>query len=112
MGGRTGDAHAARTFSCERRRQKPLSGFCSRPVLRGRHGAKPQVPQRQSAARLYNVAAPSAAGGRNRPCRTPDRAISKSSGRVPIVEQSLLLASDLRNAFRSINIEDFHDLSF
>ena len=26
------------------------------------------------------------------------------------MEQSFLLESDLRNAFRSINIEDFHDL--
>ena len=74
--------------------------------------ARRQAPGAAGAVRRAALAALIAAGGRNRPCRTPDCAISKSSGRVPIVEQSLLRASDLRNAFRSINIEDFHDYRF
>ena len=51
--GRAGGGRTSGTC-LQLRAQKPLSGFCSsRPVLRGRHGAKPQAPQWQSAARLY-----------------------------------------------------------
>ena len=47
---------------------------------------------------------------RNRPC-LPD-AGARHIRKVPTVDHSFLLASDFGNAFRSINIEDFHDVSF
>ena len=46
-----------------------------------------QSPGAAAVVRRAALAAPSAAGGRNRPGRTPDRAISKFSDTVPIVEQ-------------------------
>ena len=39
--------------------------------------ARRQAPGAAAAVRRAALAAPSAPGGRNRPCRTPDRAISK-----------------------------------
>ena len=86
----------------------PLTGVCQPAGAAG--GGTAPVPTRGGGQ--------SRGGGGLSPERSrwaepplPD-ARSAPNPKVPIAEHSLLRAGDLRNAFRSINIEDFHDLSF
>ena len=72
--------------------------------------ARRQAPGAAAAVRRAALAAPSAAGGRNRPCRTPDRAISKKFRQSSDRGAEFSARERLEEAFRSINIEDFHDL--
>ena len=75
----------------------------------GRHGADAQNGTAVSRARPQPRAQP--VGG-TAPAGRRTRAVSKSSDRRAASSERISESSDFGNAFRSINIEDFHDLSF
>ena len=88
-------------------RPVPLTGLWQPAGATG--GGTAPIPRTEQRSAARGLSPEREAGGRNRPCRTPG---ARYIQRFRPWSQRLLRASDFGNAFRSINIEDVHDVSF